>query len=180
MNIDNPEVVVSKKYARAILNSYALSYADIRHIEHLGIMIKQNTFIMALFKFPSTEYKYYQENLVSRVKNFGFPKNMHILIDVLGQKRRLFLLPVICYWIAIYFREKHSIIQFLITSSQDLSFKDKETIDLFLKKSTQSTVELSYHVDYNLIAGLRMQSDMYVWEKSIAQKLRDVQLKNTR
>lgn len=180
MNIDNPEVVVSKKYAQAILNSYTLSYADIRHIEHLGIAIKQNTLIMALLKFPSTEYRHYQENLIVIIKNFGFPKNMYTLIDVLAQKRRLFLLPFICYWLAIYFREQNSIIQFLITSSQDLSSNDKETIEQFLKENTQSAVELSYNIDHDLIAGLRMQSDVYVWEKSIAQKLRDVQLRNTR
>lgn len=83
----------------------------------------------------------------------------------------------ICRWIGIYFREKSHIVQFLITSSQPLSLIDKEKIHHFLTTNTHAIVETSYALDPSLIAGLRIQSTTYLWEKSIAQQLRAVQTK---
>lgn len=182
MKVDNAEVVVSKKYAQAFLNSYTsiISYDDIKHIEQIGSAIKHNKLMTALLKVPSMEDKELQSMIVERIKNFGFPASMNKVVDLLAQTQRLFLLPAICHWIAVYFRERQRIIQFLVTSSQPLSNIDKEVVGQFLKNNTQSFIESLYQIDRELIAGLRMQSETYLWEKSIAQKLRDVQLKNMR
>ena len=80
----------------------------------------------------------------------------------------------------MYFREKHNIFQFLITTPQPLSAIHKEKINQFLIAYTQGFIEATYALDQTLIAGVRMQSKRHIWEKSIAQQLRDVQLKGMR
>lgn len=182
MNLSNQDVLVSKKYAQAFLRVYgsSLSYDDIKNIETTGVTIRSATVLMMIFRLALHLNKEDKEALNTYMSNLGFPESLYNLIHVLMKAGRLFLLPTICHWVVTYFRDRYHIFKFLITSSHALSNENKDKVEQFLKNYTQSSIEPHYEIDRELIAGVRMQSKIHLWEKSIAQQLRDVQLKNMR
>jgi F0F1-type ATP synthase delta subunit len=181
MNADSFEVTVAKKYAHAFLNVSAkkVVYEDVKHIESIGYYLETHALLSLYFKLSVSD-ETHKEAVMTRLKLFGFPEYMYALIELLIKSQRLFLLSEICRWIGVYFRQQQHISEFLVTSPRELSLEHKEKIDQFLATYTHGTVETVYALDQALIAGLRMQSKTHVWEKSIAQQLRDVQLKSMR
>lgn len=182
MNVDNSPKSIAKKYARALLNVNGahIQYDDVKRIEKIGSFIKDHPSISIFFKLFIIDDSVYKDNLFSTIKQLGFPDYMHPLIKLLIDSKRLFLLSDICKFIGVYFRKKHNIVEFLITTPQPLSTIHKEKINQFLSAYTQGSIEATYALDQTLIAGVRMQSKTHIWEKSIAQQLRDVQLKSMR
>lgn len=182
MNTDKSEKVIAKKYAQALLNINAvnMNYDNIKHIEKIGLLIKQDPSWDLFLKVFMIENSVRKEDLFSRIKQLGFPEYMYRLIMLLIDTKRLFLLSEICHFVGIYFRKKNTIVEYHITSCLPLSTTDKERINDFLTAHTQGSIEATYALDQTLIAGVRMQSKTHIWEKSIAQQLRDVQLKRMR
>ena len=68
--------------------------------------------------------------------------------------------------------------QVTITSAIPLMQEDKQIIVHFLTEKTKMTVHADYQTDPTLIAGIRVKSQNYLWEKSVARLLRDIKLHN--
>lgn len=82
MNIDNISVILAKKYARAFLycNAPSITYDDIKHIESLGISLKNDQCPMALLKISRSHDSSQEKALIL----------LYPLINLLVQNKRLF------------------------------------------------------------------------------------------
>ena len=70
------------------------------------------------------------------------------------------------------YKIKNNISDLRITSSSDLSEEKIEEIKNFFTKKSGQRVVVRYSVNPELIAGIRLQTDTYLWDYSIAKQLR--------
>ncbi len=63
---------------------------------------------------------------------------------------------------------------FFIDSSLPLSDEEKNHIESFLKEQVQAIVLCSYRVTPELVAGIRIQNENYLWEYSVQAQLRAI------
>lgn len=95
------------------------------------------------------------------------------LFDLLHDAQRVYLLPLIIWWIIRLYERRHAIMRFSIKSSHSLKDDDLNTIRSFLAAMTHASIAYTYEVDSRLIAGIRLQSDELLWENSVSKKLRE-------
>jgi ATP synthase F1 delta subunit len=178
MNADNGSLIVAKKYAHAFLGVYKqVTYDEIRGIEKVGSTLARSS--RALFVIIMGAKQANHDALLDRLcALLMLSSSVRQLLRLLVSEGRIELFPLVCKWIGIYFRQEHAIMHFSVTSASELTEKDKAVITHFLKQKTQATIETDYHIDTTLIAGIRIQSGEYLWEKSIARLLRDIKLHN--
>lgn len=70
------------------------------------------------------------------------------------------------------YRERHAVILCKIMSSHELSDDQKQVVEGFLHRQTQRKIVYTAAVDRELIAGIRIQGESFLWEQSVAHRLR--------
>ena len=173
------ESVVAKKYAAAFLNVY-MSYLKPNFIDRLDNLIKlmgqhrEALFYIKLSCIPDTIKK---EALNKLFEQFGLEKEFGYLINLLVEHKRLFMLYQVLEYMRELYKQRNGIIECTITYSHPVSREALEEIEAFYeKKSGNTKVIYKAYTDKNLIAGIRIQSDTYLWEHSIAKQLEALKL----
>jgi ATP synthase F1 delta subunit len=178
MNGRKSSVIVAKKYAHALLGFYNdVTYDEVQALESLGSKLTHSP--RAMFVITMGLKHAHDTALLDRMSTeLMVSAPVKKLLELLALRDRIQLFPLVCKWIGIYFRQAHGIMHFNVTSAVALQDTDKAVILNFLKQKTQATLEMEYRIDTTLIAGIRIQSGEYLWEKSIARLLRDIKLHN--
>jgi F-type H+-transporting ATPase subunit delta len=70
------------------------------------------------------------------------------------------------------YKMQHNIVDLQLISSGDLSEKQIEEIKYFFMQLSGQQAYVHHQVNTSLIAGIRLQTETYLWEYSIAQQLR--------
>jgi ATP synthase F1 delta subunit len=172
MNI--AENILAKKYASAFfnLNADTLSFDDYSALKAAAQYSKKNEKLFFLLNTPTVPTATKQTILEDLLHQFSLPNSLQPLIQLVLKHQRLFLLPAIFKQITVVYEKQKKIMEFTISSSQHLDKNQLEIMKTFLAKHT------NYHIIYKqlfnkkLIAGIRMQSDVYLWEYSVAKQLR--------
>lgn len=100
------------------------------------------------------------------------------LITILAYHERLWLLADIIELIKVKFYSAIGFQHTRIATSHALSDQDRQEIIESFKTLTGKNIDAEFVVDPRLIAGLRVISQDYLWELSIAQKIKALQVKN--
>jgi F0F1-type ATP synthase delta subunit len=183
---------LARRYAQAFLSVYGeqiTAHACERLLLFKSFLVA-NRALIYLFTIPSIDQKTKERGLSFLAEKFELPPSFYSLMVLLLLSRRISLLPqVLCSLVVLYKRE-NGIQSFSIHSSHELSQQDLEQLRDFLTQQIadkqaayreinhEKNIEVacSYKQDKNLIAGIRMQSETYLWEHSIAQQLRAIEL----
>lgn len=176
MNIQ--EHFVAKKYAQAFLNLFINSislddYYNLVSAEQFLTIHKKAFFFLSLSHIEQSTKIRLLEKVMQK---FGVVLSINNLVRLLLNDKRLFLLGEIVRQLCSLYRKRKNIELFSIVSSHALQEKDLSVIQQFLATNTGCDIMYTYTVDTRLIAGVRVQSDLLVWEYSIAKQLRDIQL----
>jgi len=99
------------------------------------------------------------------------------IMTLISKQHRLVLLSSILRELAALYKQQHRMITVKFISSSAWDMADVAPITRFLEQRTGSVIEPQLLVDPRLIAGIRLQSDTYMWEHSVAQQLRALGLK---
>jgi len=165
-----------------------------------------NRALIYLFTIPSIDQKTKERGLGFLAEKFELPRSFYSLMVLLLFSRRISLLPQVLYSVVALYKKEHGIQSFAIHSSHALSGPELDQLRDFLteqianKQSANQGADLvtnigeknnsghdnkeqknihvvcSYKQDKDLIAGIRMQSETYLWEHSIARQLRAIEL----
>lgn len=96
------------------------------------------------------------------------------LVTLLAQQNRLGLLvPVLQTIIALYQHEHHRT-DVVLTSAHQLTDAEQRKLQQFFEQKTGQHSTIVAKLDPRLIAGVRLQSDTFLWEHSVAKQLRAV------
>jgi len=170
--------LIATKYAKAFLNVFIgdLSLSDYRRIVGLEQFLKDRRDVLAFLALPHIEPSAKHEALASVIEKFSLPTCFNRLVIVLVEGKRSFLFPLILYFVARFYRRRKGIEDFMIKSSSYLNADALKTIEQFLARKTGRQVLSEYDIDKSLIAGIRLKSDDYLWEYSVAKKLRTLMI----
>lgn len=108
------------------------------------------------------------------VFNLPVQKLSH-LIKLLDAHNRLRLFAKVIHALWELYRKRYEIAACTIKSSHDLTVDEEKILQAFVQRITGCQVFYRSVRVRSLIAGIRIESDEFLWEQSIADKLRRVE-----
>lgn len=171
----NNQFIIAKRYARAFLNAFVINSEDIEKLSTAIDFLKQHPEIFIFLKIPlidpRTKSNALKESITQR---FDLPAPLQVMVELLIAKKRSELILQVFEQIKNYYQQMHHIAQFSIASSVELDESQKKNLEHYLADATGDTIDARYSIDKKLIAGIRVQSDEYKWEDSIAHQLKKI------
>lgn len=180
-----PRQQIIKAYARAFLHTYKdqlissdihslVAYKDFLERHHRMLMVTSQNAAFSLnekveffLKALSHSANDLRESVIRAIKQ---------LLTLLIVYERIVFLPEILALIVIRFFNAVGYQQATVSSAQELSLQERKEIVESFKNLTGNKVDATFEVDNNLIAGLRIVSQGYLWESSIAQKIKALRM----
>lgn len=173
MIIQNIEL--AKKYAVAFLNIYeqTITYQDYQSFIQAEHFLKHHRKALFLFNIPLIKQSIKKNVLDEWRKKYILPESFNKLIDLLLMHQRLWLLPDIVQCLVQEYRFRNNILFFTISSSYQLEPSELEVLRDYLAQKTGKSIDYVHTITPDtLIAGIRMQSSSYVWERSVGKQLK--------
>lgn len=172
------ESVLSQRYAQAYLNVHidTISYKYFRNIRDAALFFAQNRHLLFFLNWPAIKTPAKIDALRQAMNYCQVPASIDRLIDLLAAHRRMFLIINILEYICKIYEKKHAIAQVTISSSHPVTDQELKVMQEFLANKTGLSIIYDYKIDKKLIAGIRLQSDTFLWEYSINKKLESIKL----
>lgn len=170
--------ILARKYARAFLNLYFDAFTDqeIAALGGLNQLFNANRGILCYLSLPGLAMEKRQEFLVNICEKFSLPASFQKMIFVLMEKSKVDLLPAIVAATMQEFLQRKHIIHFDVYSSHELLVDERDSIIGFLTKKTGAAlVRVNFFIDESLICGIKMRSDGYIFEHSVARELKKIE-----
>lgn len=168
------EHVLAKKYATAFLNLYSdtISLDTYHTLKTVADYFKKNYNFFFLLNTPTVSPTTKRTTMIALLKQLHIPDSFLVLIDLVLKHQRLFLLPGIFEQIVRIYEQRKKILPFTFFSSNNLDNNQIEAIKKFLTQKTNFHIIYKTKLNKKLIAGMRLQSDVFLWEYSVAKQLR--------
>ncbi len=164
---------IAKKYAYAYINIFAEQHtfqefcslwrASQFLLEHHSLL-----FYLSLSTIAESDKKRFIDLFCQKFHLFDSLKQ---LLYLLLKNKHIFLTIGVLKNIYRLYKKKYNICELQITSSSDLSLSQIEDVRSFFMQLSGQQVEVRHAVNPALIAGIRLQTETYLWEYSIAQQL---------
>ncbi len=168
--------IIAKKYAIAFLNLFFDEITDtyVHRLLSLDEFLKKNKSFYIYLGIPTIPYLVKQKALNRLAQVFEFNKPLRRLMFLLLDQGRIEILDKVIEKIVVIYRQRKNIELFKISSSHQMTELEKDNVIKFVKYIAKGGVITDFIVDEKLIAGLRIQSNTFLWERSIAKQLRDI------
>jgi len=167
---------IARNYAKAFLN-YIGDVLTPSHCEILKTALssfKQYPEAITLLKIPTISSKLKKEKLLFWFNALKLPVDITKLLDVLVQHQRLFLFSEVMEQLCSEYYERNNIVEFCIRSTVLLKQEQVDSIHAFLEHKIGKHIRSTSMLEKKLIAGVRFQSDTFLWEYSLRQRLRNI------
>ena len=168
--------LIAKKYAVAFLNVFysEISNNNLEKWIKLKKFLYKNKLFYVYLRIPSISYFTKQKVLVRVAQALELGKPITKMMLLLLDHGRIELLDLVLDKIIALYRKKINVREFKVSSSHDITDDEKKAIIEFIKSISNSGVLAEFVTDESLIAGLRIKSLTFLWERSIAKQLRSV------
>ncbi len=164
---------LAKKYAIAYLNVYFDQITDemVNNLLNLKSFLHKNRMFYAVLSIPklSMTEKLKFTDLVCKV--FDLSKSKTLLIHLLIEQKRVYLLDAILGRIAEEYFIKKGIVSLQICTSHEVNSNQKNIITNFANNLIKKDTRLSFCVNKKLINGIRIKSNNLLWEHSVKKHL---------
>lgn len=170
---------VAKKYAKAYLNVHEdhVTQDDLHNICNAASFLRSHSNFMLLLCAVGDDKGETAAMLEKFCKHFGFADSLYKLVDVLNKHKHLIYLLEVLQDICVLYKCRKKILELTVTTTTELSQQAVETIESFVASQTNEHVVTTVQIDKDLIAGIRLQSNFYLWDYSIASRLKVLQHK---
>lgn len=170
--------ILARRYAFAYLNLFSedISVQALEHLQKAKQFFIEHKRALYFLSLPTIEREKKCSIMHDLLKKLLLPESLNALMQLLIVQKRVMLWPDILTYIITFYEHRTNIMHLVIESSCELEQKQLHTIKQFLADKTGKDIIYEYHVNKELIAGVRARSDTLLWECSIAQKLRDIRL----
>ncbi len=165
---------LARKYAQAYMKLFGAQLTP-QTVAQLSALIteyaadKSRFFYLDLSSFPAQ----FKTDLFLKVcDQFALRDTLSRLAVVLAQQGRLGLVMQVIQAIIALYQEEQNLVQVVMTSAHPLSADERAVVQKFLQQTTGKKIQIQDKIDPNLIAGIRLQSDTFLFEHSVAKQLR--------
>ena len=170
------EKIIAKKYALAFckVHDTILTQNTIQSITTIALFLNDHKNFYVSLNIPNISRTIKQEALKKIQHTFNAPQEVLSLMMTLLDHKRIEILDKVLHAIVTAYQKKHTIETYHISTSHNISEAEKKSISAYIKqvhRKKNVTVVPQFTIDKTLIAGMRIESDMYIWERSIRKKL---------
>jgi ATP synthase F1 delta subunit len=110
--------------------------------------------------------------LDSFLKQFSVDQLLEPVVQLLAEHRRLALLAQVMLFVVYYYYEMNGIAKCIITSCHELNEQQITVIKQHFERMINKKLLIVHAVDKNLIAGMRISTQTFLYEYSIQRQLR--------
>lgn len=167
---------LAKKYATAYLNVHGKEYAfkDIRALWRAAQFLSEHhtlLFYLSLSIVDIDDKERFIDLMIQKFNLFGSLKDLFLLMI---KNKCIFLASSVLQDMYGLYKSRNNICDLRIVSSVELTQEEVDSLVNFFKDKAACTVRPRTSVDPSLIAGVRLQTDTFLWEHSIAKQLREL------
>jgi len=166
--------LLAYKYASAYVATLGttLTRPEYERLRAFGVFIKKYERSLVILSVPViTDYE--KRMALERLSElYELPPAINALWALLITHKRVLLVPSCIEEVCLLFEQREGIQRFTVSSSHELDVKSLALIKTYLERETGKNVIEEVVLDKRLIAGIRLQSDDYVWEYSVRKQLR--------
>lgn len=164
----------ARRYAQAFLNTYEPlpSQKLLENFKQLLQFLQENPLLFKQFSSLFTDLTIQQCGFFMIVDHFNLGAPGRQLIHVLIEQKNINLLIRIITAIIQEGAFRRHEFTCDIATSHNLSETSKELLCITLGKKLQGTILPNFHQDPALIQGIRITGKTFLWENSIAKKLK--------
>lgn len=168
--------VLARRYAMAYINTFddQLSQDIIASINHAIPFFKEHVQALYFLTLPTIAFDQKLMIMTTIMRTLQMPVSLDRLLDLLIRHKRAVLWCDTLESIVSCYYEKHHIAQATVESFPELSQEDKQKLEYYFQRMLNKVVLYRYRVQPKIISGLCIKTDNFMWEDSIAKKLRIV------
>ncbi len=168
---------ISKKYAAAFMTVFpkACSFADIGKIFIAQKFLQKHKQTLLFLQLPQFDQKRKKSMIADLIGHFSLPHQLSAIMLLLITHDRSFYIPDVLFCIIKLYNNQTNNVEFSLKSAHNLHEKQIESIKKFLGQLLNKNITGTPSLDPSLIAGLRLQSDDYLWEYSVRKHLQTLQ-----
>ena len=165
---------LARRYAQAFLNVFAPHPLPelLEKSEQFLNFLQNNKLIFTRLSSLITDETVQEKSFCMMVKSFNLGDAGKKLIMVLLQHKKIKLLPQILTLMILEGRNRRHEFLCEVATSHDLSQTAKESLSAALQAQLGGTIIPTYRHDASLISGIRITGKTFLWEHSIAKKLK--------
>ena len=172
--------LLARRYAQAILNYYQPSYTDIQDCYTIGNYCERHPTTAFFLRLSSISAEDKVAVMVRVIHDIFEPRDsvMTLIKHILKRLRcdgRLPLLMKICDMLYHEYHQRHNIEACTVYTSHDVDHDTLRSMMAWLEQQLGKTLKIEYQIDPDLIAGIRVRGQTFIWEDSIAKALRRMQ-----
>ncbi len=168
--------VLARKYAQAFLNCFIdeIDQTYFAALCDLERYFRSNKKVLYFLSLSNIDQATKETLMHTLFEQFGIAHSGDRLVHTLLISKRGQLLHAVLKHIIVLYKRRKQIMSFLITTSHQLNAQQIAQIQRFLARVTGCDILYEYTVDKGLIAGIRLQSDVLLWEYSIDKQLKSM------
>jgi ATP synthase F1 delta subunit len=167
-------VPVAKKYATAYLNVYEdeLTGADVHAMLVAYTFFKSHHEFMHLLCAVSIDKAETILVFTKLINDFALPKSLNMLMVLLVKHKRVCYLKEVLQDIYCLYKMRKNILELEIKTADSIDAHTAQAFQMFFAQESGKKIESKVSVDRSLIAGVRLQSEFFLWEYSVASRVR--------
>lgn len=170
---------MAKKYAVAYLNVYQkdITKQDIQALQAVYVFFTKHRNFMQLLCTMSADKSVMLRVFEKLCEYFLLPLSMKNLMQMLLKHKRICFLKDIVQNICCLYNIRNNLLLLEIQTADTLDAESIQGFERFFAQESQKKVQSRVHINDTLIAGVRLQSDFFLWDYSIASRLRALKQK---
>ena len=167
----------AKKYAKAFMAVFpkSITFSDVKKIEIAQKFLQTHKQILLFLQLPQFNQERKKSMVADLISHFSLPDHFSTIILLLIAHNRSFYIPAVLLAITQLYKEQTNSIEFSVQSTHHLNDQHIESIKHFLGRLLDKNIITTPCIDNSLIAGIRLQSNDYLWEYSIRKHLKNLQ-----
>ena len=167
---------IARKYAQAFFAVYedTITRDLISRIDEAAQFMMTHRRALFLFKVPVIDRSVKEAGLKELCERFQLGDPIKKLLIMLLNDKRAMLIAEVLEAVTGLYRERNKMVSITVASSYPLADDQRVQLEAFIARHVAGEKTYTYTIDPALIAGIRVYSDTFLWEFSIAQQLRDV------
>ncbi len=178
--MSNDRRMLARRYAKAILNCYNLSHEQVHVCHRIGTYFTQHSACAFFLRLSSISGEDKIAVVMNTIRERFVPSQIvdYVLLQLLRllqSTNRFTLFMQVCKMLRHEYHERHAIEPCTVYLSHDMDINEISPLISWLEQQVGMTLEPTYQVDAQLIAGIRIRGETFVWEDSIARRLRQMQ-----
>ncbi len=173
------QLSISKKYAQAFLNVYqdSLTIEQIQKFKQVIIFCRHHHNFLSVIGQLVGRQKGFDQLLDEMYEHFDLPQSIKKLLELLIKRKKVSIFAQILQDIYCLYLLKNNIVELTIKTAMPLELEQQDSFKKFFEKLSRKRILSNVEIDESLIAGVRLESDLFLWEHSIKSQISELSKK---